>query len=189
MEIIIKPLSPEMGETFTNYIRRMDFHHAPHWKYCNCQYYHTCCSNEDWRNRTDEMNRNLALENIQRGVMHGFMAFDGDQPVGWINANDLRNLKRLEADEDLQVYEGKTGMVLCFLIHPDYRRQGLATRLLETAVEDFRARGYDRVIGKPFIWSSHPDRQYHGVPSMFEKLGFENVSEINGERTYVLALK
>ena len=74
-------------------------------------------------------------------------------------------------------------MVLCFVIHPDYRRQGLARRLLKTAVDNFREKGFDRVIGRPFIWSNHPERQYHGVPVMYEELDFEKVFEVNGECT------
>ncbi|NLE83769.1 MAG: GNAT family N-acetyltransferase [Chloroflexi bacterium] len=189
MTIEIKPLSPELAETFTSYINEMDFDHAPHWKFCNCQYYHVNCSSEEWRARSSAQNQELAHENIRNGIMKGFLAFDGDKPVGWINANDWRNYALLEDDEDLRELEGKTGLIVCFLIHPDYRQQGLAQSLLKTAVEDFRRQGYDRVAGKPFVWSAHPQRQYHGLPSMFEALGFEIVSEKNGELTCVLELK
>lgn len=189
MAIEIKPLSPEMAEIFTEYTQSLDFHHAPHWQFCNCQYYHVKCETEEWRARSSEMNQLLAQQNIRDGVMHGFMAFDGDQPVGWINANDWENYALLQDDEDFKNLEGKTGMVLCFLIHPEYRRQGLARKLLATAVADFREKGFDRVIGLPFIWSNHPERQYHGVPGMYEELGFVKVAEENGECTYVLELK
>lgn len=189
MAIEIKPLNPDMGETFTDYVANLDFHHAPHWQFCNCQYYHVKCSTETWRARTAEMNQVLAQQNIQNGVMHGFVAFDDDKMVGWVNANDWRNYALLEDDKQLQALEGKTGLVICFLIHPEYRRQGLSSRLLKTAVDNFREEGFDRVMGRPFTWKTHPERQYHGVPIMFEELGFEKISEVNGEITYLLELK
>jgi GNAT superfamily N-acetyltransferase len=189
MTIEIKPLSPEMAETFTSYVGNMDFRHAPHWQFCNCQYYHVKCTSEEWRARSAEQNQQLAHKNIRDGVMKGFMAFDGDKPVGWINANDWHNYALLEDDEELLHFEGKTGLVVCFLIHPDYRNQGLAKSLLKTAVDNFRDLGFDRVAGRPFTWSAHPERQYHGSPGMYEALGFERLSEKNGVFTYVLDLK
>ena len=72
---------------------------------------------------------------------------------------------------------------------PDYRGKGLATRMLAEAVEECRRQGFDKIIGKPFIWSAHPQRQYLGVPNMYEDLGFHKVSEVNGVNTYILDLK
>ena len=189
MTIEIKPLSPDLAETFTTYVNNLDFHHAPHWQFCYCQYYHVKCTTEEWRARTDKQNQQLAKENIQNDVMHGFIAFDGEKPIGWVNANDWRNYALFEGDPELLEFEGKSGAIVCFLIHPEYRKQGLATKLLEAAIEDFRKQGFDRVVGHPFLWSAHPERQYQGIPSMYEALGFEKVSERNGKSTYVLELK
>lgn len=186
MTIEIKALTPEMGEIFIDYVRNIDFSYAPHWQFCHCQYYHINCDTEVWRNRTSEQNETLALQNIRDGVMQGFLAFEEEKPVGWINANDWHNYALLEDDEELASFEGKSGLIVCFLIHPDYRKQGLAKRLLKSAVENFREKGYDRVIGRPFIWSQHPERQYHGIPTMYEELGFKKISEVNGVSTYVL---
>jgi len=188
MTIEIRPLSPTDSEVFTSYISDMDFQHAPHWKFCNCQYYHVKCQATEWRERSAEKNRQLAHENIKNGIMHGFLAFDGEKTVGWVNANDWQNYALLEDDVELKSLEGKTGLVVCFLVHPDYRHQGLSKKLLETAVEDFRKQGFDRVIGRPFNWSAHPERQYHGTADMFEELGFQKHSEVNGRATYLLNL-
>lgn len=189
MTIEIKPLSPELAETFTSYVNNMDFHHAPHWQFCNCQYYHLKCTPEEWRERTAEQNQQLAQENIRNGVMQGFMAFDGDKPVGWVNANEWRNYAFFEDNPEMLEFEGRSGAIVCFLIHPEYRNQGLATKLLEAAIEGFRKQGFDRVVGHPFLWSAHPERQYLGIPSMYETLGFQKRSERNGVSTYVLELK
>ena len=49
MTIEIKPLSPDMAELFTDYLANIDYSHAPHWQFCNCQYYHVKCETEAWR--------------------------------------------------------------------------------------------------------------------------------------------
>ena len=43
MSIEIRPLTPDDSEVFTSYVSDMDFQHAPHWQFCNCQYYHVKC--------------------------------------------------------------------------------------------------------------------------------------------------
>ena len=188
-EIQIKPLSPDMGKQFTSYLDTLDFSHAEHWHFCYCQYYHVDCTSVAWRQRSAEQNKALAEQNIENGVMHGLVALDGDQMVGWVNVNDVSNYALLKDDNELHQYPGRSAVVVCFVIHPDYRRQGLAEKMLAEAVEESRRQGFDQIFGRPFLWSNHPERQYHGVPKMFETLGFTEISETNGVHTYVLELK
>jgi len=188
-DLEIKPLSPDMANQFTSYLGEMDYSHAEHWHFCYCQYYHVDCSSIAWRQRTAEQNKALAEENIKSGLMRGLVALDGDQMVGWVNVNDINNYALLTSDEELHSFPGSSAMVVCFVIHPDYRGKGLANRMLAEAVEEARRLGFDRVIGRPFLWKTHPERQYHGVPNMFEALGFSEISQSNGEHTYVLELK
>jgi len=188
-DLQIIPLSPDMANQFTSYLGEMDFSHAEHWHFCFCQYYHVECSGVEWRQRSAEQNKLLAETNIKNGLMRGLVAFDGDQMVGWVNVNDVNNYAQLNKDEELHNLTGRNAIVVCYVIHPDYRRKGLATRMLKEAVEESRRQGFDRIIGKPFIWSAHPQRQYLGVPKMYEELGFHKVSEANGINTYILDLK
>lgn len=188
-DLQIIPLRSDMANMFTSYLGEMDFSHAEHWQFCYCQYYHVDCSSAEWRERSAEQNKALAEENIKSGLMHGLVALDGEQMVAWVNVNDIKNFALLKNDEELHQFPGRTAMVVCFVIHPDYRGKGLAGKMLEAAVEECRRQGFDRIIGRPFLWSSHPERQYHGVPKMYEDLGFKELSETNGAHTYVLDLK
>jgi ribosomal protein S18 acetylase RimI-like enzyme len=188
-DLQIKSLSPDMANQFTSYLSEMDFSHAEHWHFCYCQYYHIDCSSAAWRQRTAEQNKALAVQNIESGLMRGLVALAGEQMVGWVNVNDVNNYALLKRDEELQKFPGRSAMVVCFVIHPEYRGKGLANKMLAEAVEISRQEGFDRIIGRPFLWSAHPLRQYHGLPKMFEDLGFKEVSETNGVHTYVLELK
>lgn len=189
--MIIKDLTPGMAEEFIAFIDSLDFSHAEHWKNCYCQYHHTNCSGEAWNERmeVDDYNRNLALVNIRNGTMHGLLAMEGDRIIGWCCADDYQNFERLRDDQEMAQFSGRTAAVTCFIIDPDYRGKGIASRLLEEAVERFRGQGFDRVAGRPFQWTAHPQRQYKGSPAMYERLGFEKISDINGVSTYVLPLR
>ncbi|HWR60969.1 MAG TPA: hypothetical protein VN580_05120 [Clostridia bacterium] len=40
MDYSVKPLSPELADTFTDYLTNLDFSHSPHWSTCFCRFYH-----------------------------------------------------------------------------------------------------------------------------------------------------
>ena len=145
-DVTIKRLSPDMANQFTSYFSEMDFSHAEHWHFCYCQYYHVDCSSAVWRQRTAEQNKALAVINIESGLMRGLVALDGEQMVGWVNVNDINNYALLKKDEELRKFPGRSAMVVCFVIHPNYRGKGLAKNLLAETVEINRKDGFARII-------------------------------------------
>ena len=65
---------------------------------------------------------------------------------------------------------------MCFVVAPDQRRQGIATTLLEAALEHLRSRGVTTVEAYPWRGDVDPTRwvwaQYVGPLSMYQKAGF-----------------
>jgi len=85
-----------------------------------------------------------------REKMAGYLAYLEDSPVGWCNANDKRNYARLAADKNLGIDpREKVGSIVCFVIGPQYRRRGIAKRLLEEACAGFEKKGYACAEGLP----------------------------------------
>jgi GNAT superfamily N-acetyltransferase len=79
------------------------------------------------------------------------------------------------------VIEPQVGAVVCFMVAPDARRQGVATTLLDAACEYLRGRGMTAVEAYPPTSSSDdptlwPRRNYHGPLSMFQHAGFKETS-------------
>lgn len=177
MSYTIKRLSPELSDTFTDYLSSLDFNHAPHWATCFCRFYHTDCSGEQWQNRTGDENRAEAIEQIEAGDMKGYLAFDGEKCIGWCNANDLPQYKRFANDFEYFTKGLKTGCVICYVIHPGYRRQGIARLLLRQAVEDFKAQGFDAVLALPVESIGAPEKLYRGTLNMYKELGFETMEQ------------
>ncbi|MGE5677909.1 MAG: GNAT family N-acetyltransferase [Pseudomonadota bacterium] len=177
MSSVIKRLSPELADTFVDYLSSLDFNHAPHWATCFCRFYHTDCSGEQWQSRTGDENRAEAVLQIKAGTMKGYLAFDGEKCIGWCNANDLLQYKRFGNDFDYITKGHKTGCVICYVIHPDYRRQGVARLLLRQAVEDFKAQGFDAVLALPVENAGEPEKLYRGTLNMYKELGFELIEK------------
>jgi GNAT superfamily N-acetyltransferase len=177
MNYVVKPLGPELGETFIEYLENLDFHHAPHWATCYCRFYHTNCSFEQWQSRTGVENKLDAIEQIGKGKMKGYLAFDNNKCIGWCNANAADQYIRLEEDLKHLIKDKKVGCVICFVIHPEYRRQGVARLLLKHAVEDFRAHGYDAILALPIIVKDEHEKLYRGTFNMYKEFGFEEIEK------------
>lgn len=185
-KIQIKALSPALAQTYVDYLGGINFDHAPHWASCFCRYYHLECSSEEWASRTAETNQSEALSQIDQGQMHGFLAFDGDQCIGWCNANDTSSYKRLKNEFSPFIENKKAAAIMCFVIHPDYRGQGVAKALIRAAIDHFSALSYDRILALPFELKEEPTKMYRGSKEMFGQFGFE-VLDTFGEVT-VMAL-
>ena len=171
----IEPLTPSLAEVFSEYLKNLSFDHAPHWATCFCRFYHHDCSYDEWFARTGEQNRVEAMEEIKVGNMKGYLAFDGDRCIGWLNANDSRSYIRLAEDVAPFVGERKVGMVICYVIDPMYRRQGVARLLLGRAIEDFRIQGCDGVLALPVDEEENLDTRYRGTLNMYNEAGFKRV--------------
>ena len=170
--IHIKPLMPEHAKLFTDYFSNTDFGHAPHWGSCFCRFYHMTCSQEEWKNRSGEANRLEAIEEIRAGRMKGYLAFDDKKCIGWCNANALDQFPILHRDLSQMVGGDNVGCVICFVIHKDYRGQGVARLLLKEATEKFKADGFSSVIALPVDSEGAPENRYRGSLNMYRELGF-----------------
>lgn len=182
MDLRIEPLSGQLAKTFVKFFESMNFDHAPHWATCYCRFYHTDTTQDEWMERKGGKNRKEALEEIRAGRMKGYLAFDGTRCVGWLNANHAESYVRLAREMMPVVGDKKVGVVICYVIHPEYRRKGISKAMLKRAVEDFRSEGYEAVIALPIEpdenWS--PEKKellYRGHLGMYEDFGFKEIQQ------------
>jgi GNAT superfamily N-acetyltransferase len=189
MAYTIKPLSPDNANTFAGYLSGLDFSQTPHWASCFCRYYHITCSMEEWRARALETNRSEALREIAAGNMHGYLAFDGDDCVGWCNASDVALLPRIAEDVAEYCAGKRVGCTICFLIHPSHRSHGLARQMLARAIGDFRAKGYDALIALPIEAPGAEQRRYRGTLHMYEQAGYRDLKSVDQMHIMWLDLK
>lgn len=103
--------------------------------------------------------------------MSGYLAFDdeGERPrvIGWLSANAHENYRLLPPLGD-----EKIATIICFSIEKDFQGRGVATKMLEFALEDLANRGFKTVQAAPLENGEFHDWGYRGKLSMFLKQGF-----------------
>jgi GNAT superfamily N-acetyltransferase len=180
MNYTVKVLAPEDAEIFTEYFSQLDFNHAPDWGSCYCRYYHKKMSNEQWFARSSEENRAEAYDEIKAGNMKGLLAFDGEKCIGWCNANNIKEFVHYQ--EELQPYckDKKVGSIICFVVHPDYRRQGVARLLLNSALEEFHKQSFDAILTLTTDSKESTATCYGGTMNMYLENGFAQIGKLDG---------
>jgi GNAT superfamily N-acetyltransferase len=175
----IRSLDRNNPEELPNFFDSLDYSHAPHWSGCYCRYYHNDCTNQEWMNRDPKLNRLEALSSIQAGEMNGFLVYDQEKPIAWLNAQSASNYVRLTPS--LERFNDKNyALTICFVIHPNYRNQGIATLLLDYAIDYFKQKGFDGMLALPPTEVYDIQRAYRGLLSMYLKRAYEIITEDDG---------
>ncbi|KKB10656.1 hypothetical protein VE25_16760 [Devosia geojensis] len=120
---------------------------------------------------------------VRQGPPPGLLAFEGDLPVGWCQVTPrdavpwLDRVWRLKRVDDQPVWS-----LTCLYIRIGHRRHGLATRLVEAALETARAAGAPALEAYPLDGELSPSATSTGYVSTFTRLGFELVAKRSPER-------
>ena len=175
MNISIKPLSPDLADDFLFFFDTIVFTENPDWSVCYCYSFHFTGTAEQWNK---EQNRSSAINFINEGKMTGYLAYSDGKPVGWCNANNRLNYQRLLKYYDLtDGSKDKVCSIVCFLISPDYRRKGIAQKMLEQITYDYTARGYDYLEAYPGKGDLSCEGHYKGPLDLYMKFDFKKVKE------------
>jgi ribosomal protein S18 acetylase RimI-like enzyme len=135
---------------------------------------HRTQSDDEWAGRTAADNRHDMTDMINRGEVTGLLAFVDAKPVGWCNYGETTRLAGLIQRFGLQAadHEG-VGSVACFVIAAPYRGHGVASRLLDAAVDRLSKRGLTAVEAYPSRDDDSAQGNYRGPLSMYLRAGFE----------------
>jgi GNAT superfamily N-acetyltransferase len=150
---------------------------------CWCQFWHVLgkAYTAGW---TGENRARLEAQ-VRSRPAPGLLAYLDGEPVGWCRAGPRETFERLESSRALTpVDDAPVWSLVCFYVHPSAKRRGVATALLEAAVE--RA----TVAGAPFLeaYAARPHHTnvdaYTGYLPMYIAAGFDEVAD-GGRRTIV----
>ncbi len=165
----IKTLNTETMQDFFKLHDEVDFSYAPGWKGCYCQFYYQK-DQKAWQEMTVREKKEQAVKRIEAGRMGGFLAYDQEEPIGWLSADD--STRYVWSDEPEFQFAEPTVILMCLLIRPDYRRQGVAKALIQATIEHYKRIGYQKIVVQAFYNEKQPEKSYHGTPRMYEDLGF-----------------
>ena len=161
---------------------------------CWCMVWRREFGGKRWRASLGEPNRREFERMISEGEVHGILAFDGSEPVGWCSIGPRGDFPGLERSRVLQTaWTPKTWSVTCFFIPAKQRGRGVGTAMLEVAVELARKRGATELEGYPqkMLASGDPlpgPFAWTGVPALFERCGFKRINPGEGRPIYVRTL-
>lgn len=190
MNIEIRKLSPDLAEDYIHFFDVTPHNQKRHNVKCYCVYW--CgedCADKNLNSKAAR--RDYASQCVKDGKIQGYLAYCGDEIVGWCNANAKSdclkcygwlgmNGKRkgyIPTEEDTP--EVKVKSVFCFSIAPKMRRQGVASQLLARVLKDAAEDGFDFVEAYPDKEVTEKSEDFVGYATMYEKLGFTVYHETN----------
>lgn len=184
MDITVKPLTPDLLNDYLFFFDNMVFTENPDWSKCYCYSFHFTGSEKQWNKKE---NRAAVTRLIKEDKLCGYLAYSGDTPVGWVNANNRNNYQRLRKIHNLdEISEGKICSIVCFLISPDFRRKGIARMLLGKIIDDYSFKHYNYLEAYPMKDNSSCEKNYKGYLSLYEKNNFIKTMEYD---TYYVVRK
>jgi GNAT superfamily N-acetyltransferase len=179
-EVEIREVTPELLPAYQHFFDDVAFRDFPAWQSCYCMETHRTQSEEEWAGRTAADNRRDMSDSIQQGRVTGLLAFAGDRPVGWCNYGVTTHLAGVMSRFKLEAADQEgIGSVACFVIAAPYRGHGVASKLLDAAIDRMRARGVRAVEAYPSRAEvDSAQAHYRGPMSMYVRAGFEPYREL-----------
>lgn len=142
---------------------------------------------EGWGERTAAENVALREALCDGGEYDGYLAYDGDEPVGWCQVGPRDRLEKLVRQLGLDP-DPETWAFTCFLVAPSHRHRGVARALLQHALDDLRASGVARVEAYPRGGEAlEPEDAWTGPAALYLREGFARIGD--SPRGPVLARK
>jgi hypothetical protein len=185
-DLVILPLEPGRAGDFLGFFdheRGPAFADNPEWAKCYCHFYEVPRA-IDWPSLSATDNRVAMRSRIEVGEMEGFLAYDRDAVVGWMNAQPRHKLRhcfdRMRiVPTELPCHDFEAAVIVCFVVAPERRRTGVAHALLAGGLTAFAARGVKVVDAFPFKAgaSEAATDHYHGPLAMFLAAGFTILRE------------
>jgi GNAT superfamily N-acetyltransferase len=173
--IEVRDVTPDRVGDYQAFFDHDAFRDYPAWSSCYCMETHRVPSDQDKDKiySAAENRRDMSQLIVNRKVT-ALLAYVDGKPAGWCNYGETTRLGGVMHRFDLKPadYDG-VGSIGCFVIAAPYRGHGVATRLLDVALERLRARGVKIVEAYPVKELESAQSNYRGPLSMYLRAGFE----------------
>ena len=179
LDIDICKLTPDHADSYVHF-----FDVTPHDDNVDdSKCYCVCWSNDDYEGKdfsTREKRREYAIQYVRNGNIQGYLAYRGDDIVGWCNANTksdcLKCCSWRTFMDAVPTEESESGVriksVFCFTVTPDMKRKGIATRLLGRVCQDAALDGFDFVVAYPCKEPVDENTNFRGAIELYKSNGF-----------------
>jgi ribosomal protein S18 acetylase RimI-like enzyme len=165
-DIEIRHVSPDQHDAVMHFFDLVAYADNPSWSRCYCMFPLL----RDYQERTREQNRAARSELLRSGATNGLVAYRLGRVVGWCHPAPSTEIVLVPEPQP------DRGAIVCFVVAPDQRRQGIATALLGRALTYLKERGCREVEAAPLAESAEnaesPNANYHGPLEMYLRAGF-----------------
>ena len=120
--------------------------------------------------------RKVMTELARRELAPGLLAYEGDEPVGWIAIAPRNELKRVDRSRATpRVDDVDVWVIPCVTVRKDVRGGGIAVALIKAAVQFAVGHGAPAVEAYPRAGTERTgdDNAYFGTEPMFRRAGFK----------------
>jgi ribosomal protein S18 acetylase RimI-like enzyme len=135
-----------------------------------------------------QANRSALKKLVDSGNPPGLIGYQGKVPVGWVSLGPREDFAKLRRSPVMKpVDDQPVWSIVCFVVPPQYRGQGVARALLDGAVAYAKRSGARLVeaypVDKPV--RSNDESMWFGAKSMYDAAGFEEVARRKPQRPVV----
>jgi GNAT superfamily N-acetyltransferase len=137
------------------------------------------------RGSTNERRRAAMRKLAHRRRTPGLLAFDGDEPVGWIAIAPRTELARIEASRATPRVDSEDVWVIpCVTVNKSVRGRGIALALIRAAVAYAGEHGAPAVEAYPRAGAARTgdDNAYFGTEPLFRRAGFRVIRKPLADR-------
>jgi GNAT superfamily N-acetyltransferase len=154
---------------------------------CWCMYYHrTGPVKGDPQASRSEANRRDKRKLVADGRSHAIIVYADGEPAGWCQYGRADELPRIDARRTYNDAGGANNVprlwrITCFFVARRFRRQGVSSFALKSALRSIRNQGGGTVESYPVVskgMRSAPEWMWFGTPAMFEREGFKMVAAL-----------
>jgi GNAT superfamily N-acetyltransferase len=175
--IAIKEVTAELIGDWLDFFDHDAFVGTPEWAACYCLEPHVRVPNVDPDDPSWIENRTAMVKRLEDGASFGYLAYEEDRPVGWVNASKRSDYTLYQNVDPSGPDSASVIGVSCFIIAPPFRRHQVAARLLDRVIEDAPSRGADWIEAYPFTEAAEADNgNFRGPIGMYRERGFETVT-------------
>ena len=171
----IRALEPALGADYLRFFDTRAFPDNPRWAGCYCYFPYNDHAASHWHARSGEQNRAAMSACIASGQSRGYLAYRDGEVVGWCNAAPWSSYPMLADEPDPDA--AATGVIVCFVVAPDLRGQGIARALLDAACAGLAAQGLAYAQARPRRQAATAAENHLGPLSMYLAAGFAVMRE------------
>ena len=137
----IKPLTPELAPAYLDFFDNRAFSDNNPNGPCYCTSPNMDIATEaqmvsEFGNDIKGTIRRYAVEMLIEEKIHGYLAFQNGESIGWCNAADVKSYSSWIPESSRQNPSGEVIAVVCFAITPEFRGKGVALAFLERICAD-----------------------------------------------------